>query len=539
MVQIDRTSPWTKADMAAVGMIEPDADDTDRNQCRDWLVYASNARRGQSFLHWEQLRGIGQFLDIALAHLHDAVIDDGADYDPVDAYAVAVTEIQVIFGVRQRQARNLVDQSVAVSESVPRVGELLRDALITPEMFAIAVARTAIVLDADTRAAVDADLAAALRSAGQVSEKVATGIADRVVARHDPDAVRRRREKAKARRNVTARDYEDGLGGLTITADAEEARLAWAAVNALAESVCPADPRPLGVRRSAAATARLRRLPFECGCPDKSTCTAHLDEDALSERQARVVIHAVCQKSTLDGADDEPGYLDGHGVIGADHVREMARRADACVRDLDLDQFGAPEDLAESPILIERTAQPAEPYRPTAALDTLVRGLFPTCTVPGCVRPAWSCELDHVEEYNQVCPASGGPTCLCNIATKCKFHHVQKTSVGAADPAAGFVDDLWIDDDGSIWTAITTPHGITVEAPAPGQWLFPQLEGVKCLHQPHAPPESHVSPESAPAPPLGGGLRAATAYKHAWRRAERARLRRRRDQAAADDPPPF
>ena len=536
MVHVDRSSPWTKVDLAPVGMIEPDAGDSDRTQCRDWLVFASNARRGQSYLHWEQLRGIGQFLDIALANLHDAVVDDGADYDPVDAYVVAQTEIQVVFGVRATQARTLVNQAVAITERVPRVGELLRDGTITSEMFAASVSRTAVVDEAAVIAAVDAELAESLGNAGHISEKITTHIADRIVAKHDPEAVRRRRATAQARKNVTSRDYDDGLAGLTITTDAEEARLAWAAINALVDGCCPNDPRSLRVRRSAAATARLRRIPFECGCEDEVTCTAALDEGSVSDRQARIVIHAVCQKSTLDGDDEEPAFLDGHGVIGADHVRSLVLRPGVTVRELDLDQFSAPADVVESPILVENTAQPADPYRPTAALDAVVRGLFPMCTVTGCERPAWNCELDHVEEYDQFRPASGGPTCLCNIAPKCKLHHIQKTQVGATDPAAGFVDDLWIDDDGTLWTSITTPHGFTAETAAPGQWVFPQLDGVTCLHRPQPPPESHTPQSTSSA---GGGLKAATAYKHAWRRAERDRLRRQRERDAREDPPPF
>ncbi len=541
MVDVDRSSPWARVDLAAVGMIAPDADDCDRTQCRDWLVYASNARRGQSYLHWEQICGVGRFLDIALANLHDAVTDGGADYDPTDAYSVAQTEIQVIFGIRAPQARILVNQAIAITERIPRVGDLLRDGAISPEMFALAVARTAIVDEAATMAAIDTDIADALERAGHISEKSATGIVDRIVAAHDPDAVRRRREKAQARKNVTTRDYEDGLSGLTITTDAEEARLAWAAIDALAEGCCPNDPRSLRMRRSAAATARLRRIPFECGCADATPCTATLDSDAVSDRQARIVIHAVCQKSTLDGDDDQPGFLDGHGVIGAHHARDLAARSDATVRDLDLDQFSAPDDIPETPMLIETgTAQPADPYRPTANLDALVRTVFTTCTIPGCDRPAWNCELDHVDEFNQICPTAGGPTCLCNVAPKCKLHHIQKTAVGATDPIDGFVDDLWIDDEsGTLWTSLTTPHGITVDTAAPGQWMLPQLEGVRCLHQSQPLPESHRSADADLAAPTGGGLKAATAYKHAWRRAERARLRRQREREASEDPPPF
>lgn len=195
------------------------------------------------------------------------------------------------------------------------------------------------------------------------------------------------------------------------------------------------------------------------------------------------------------------------------------------------------------PVFLTDTAQPGDPYRPTAALDVLVRALFGTCTIPGCHQPAWRCELDHCEEYDQVCPASGGPTCLCNVNPKCQRHHLLKTHLGASNPADGWVDEQWIDDDGTVWTAITV-HGMTFETRAPNQWLFPQLTGVRCAHQSQAPPEPGPHVPAGPGNEGGytprGGLRAATAYKHAWRRSERARLRRERARAAeAAGPPPF
>ncbi len=515
-------------------------------------------------MHWEQLRGIGQFLDIALANLHDAVEcaaveSAAAEFDVTDAYTAATTEVQVLFAVPLSQARALVGQAIAASERLPRTAELLREGQLSPDAFAAVVDRTDIVDTVAAMTAVDDDLAAALAAAGHVSTKTAQRIADRTVARHDPDAVRRRRDRAQRRKNVTARDYGDGLGGLHLTADAEETQLSLAAVNALTDGVCPHDPRTRGQRRSAAATARLRGLAFTCACPDPATCTATLSPEQITQRQARIVVHAICQKSTLDGHDDEPGYLDGHGILSAEHARGLAQRPDATVRDLDLDQFGAPDEPPETPILIERTAQPADPYRPTTALDVLVRALFQTCSVPGCDRPAWNCELDHVDEYDHACPATGGPTCLCNLGPTCVLHHQIKTHAGTPDPAEGFLDpssacrrrlrhplrtgdqwiDQWIDDHGTVWTSITTPHGLTVDTPAPGQWMFPQLAGVRCLHQrpttpPPAPPDPNPHHD-----PSRGGLHTATAHKHPWRRAERARLRHQRAHTADSDPPPF
>ena len=581
--------------MTPAGMIPPDPDSSEWDRCHDWLVFASAAHRGQAYLRWQLLRGIGEFLDLTLANLYEQAIAGNTELAPFDAYTVAIAEVQVLFGLRPAHAKALVEQATSATDRIPVTAALLRDCVISPDMFAAVVARTDIIIDPQILKSVDIELAAGLRRAGDLSVAQAERHADRVVARHDADAVRRRREKARTRRNVTVRDYRDGLAGINITATPEEAQLALAAVDALAAGVCGNDPRPIGVRRSDAALARLRGEPFTCACEDKTTCTATLSEQEISGRQARIVIHAVCQKSTIDGVDDEPGYLDGHGVVTADHLREIAERPDATVRDLDLDQFANQDEPIEHPLVFENTAQPADPYRPTSALDALIRGLFMTCTTPGCERPAWNCELDHVEEYpstelragDQFSPESGGPTCICNLNPKCKGCHLRKTHLGTKNPAEGFLDDQWIEhgrgfwSDGTVWTSVTTPHGMTTATAAPGQWLVPQLWGANCVHrrrpEPHSPPDGEPPPgdppqfeptaspggESLPGgPPLpeppvppgespgldrdsgdspsGGGLKAAAAHKRAWRRRERARLaRERRRYEESDGPPPF
>ncbi|WP_298443505.1 HNH endonuclease signature motif containing protein [Gordonia sp. (in: high G+C Gram-positive bacteria)] len=596
---------WAGVDFAPAGMVAPDDTDDEQIQCHDWGVYAESAWRGQAFLYWQQLYAVGQFLDIALAGLDDQVCAGAEQKDLFDPYTVAVEFFGAMFAGNRRDSRALVAMAIAVAERLPRTADLLRQTVISPAMFAKVVDRTDIVDEPAIVATVDQDVANALAKAGHISKKAAERIADRIVDKHDREASRKRRDKAQRRKNVTRRDYTDGLGGITITADAEETRLAYEAVEAMIAGVCPNDPRSKGALRSAAAIARLRGLPFTCACTGKETCTATLSTEEISERQARIIVHAVCRKTTLAGGDDEPGFLDGHGPIGADHVRDLARGPDALVRDLDLSKLLTPhrtlattaetttpdnggahsgdsdgaraapkaeyrpptgdDEDAETgsadtgdqdggaatetsggpvpPTFLTDTAQPGDPYRPTAALDVLIRALFGTCTVPGCDQPAWHCELDHCQEFNQVCPASGGPTCLCNLNPKCKRHHLLKTHLGATNPADGWIDEQWIDHDGTVWTAITV-HGITLETRAENQWLFPDLTAATCAHQAQAPPET--APAGEPAPPRAGactpsgGLRAATAHKHAWRRAERARLRRER--AHADElygPPPF
>ncbi|MFT3661895.1 MAG: DUF222 domain-containing protein [Gordonia sp. (in: high G+C Gram-positive bacteria)] len=686
----DGASPWTQLDLTGVGMTPPDPRTNEETQGRDWLLFAAAAHRGEAFLRWSQLTAVAEFLEITLGRLAD-LIDGGEDQrDLFDPWTVTIEEVAIVFALPAFQAKALAGEAVAATDRLPSTAALLRDGVIDPAVFTTVVDRTDIVDDRETLHTIDHSLARSLSEAGHISVTAASRIADRIVETHDTDAVKRRYEKKNRKKNVTHRDYPDGLGGLHVTADAEETRLAQEAVNVLAAACCPNDPRTIGQRRSAAAIARLRRLPFTCACAAKEACTAELDEQQISQRQAAIVIHAVCQKSTLAGENALPAHLDGHGPIRAAHVRELAQRPDAIVRDLDLDDLhtsldhtipdcdttgrttrerdtsagrdaatgshttrdhsteydntgdgsttehtdtaeehaapgrdnavgddprptvgtipaeghgadaeeaaeGEPEEVATSPssasgtsasatdtglstprrhrlfpehpaapehlttlehlatpgrlMRIDNTSRAADPYRPTATLDALVRALFGTCTLPGCEHPAWSCHLDHIAEFDHRCPASGGPTCLCNLAPKCLKHHLLKTHLGATNPAKGWVDDLWIDpDDGTPRTSITV-HGITVDTRAPNRWLLPQLKHLRCGHHRMPEPENrresgrepnHPSSPDDPRPPAGGGIQAVTAYKHAWRRAARARLRRARAHADRDlGPPPF
>ncbi|MFZ2503772.1 MAG: HNH endonuclease signature motif containing protein, partial [Nocardioides sp.] len=187
--------------------------------------------------------------------------------------------------------------------------------------------------------------------------------------------------------------------------------------------------------------------------------------------------------------------------------------------------------------LISRTSLPSDGYRPTALLEVVARFLWGTCTVPGCEKAAWSCDLDHVDEYDHFQPSHGGPTCLCNLAPKCRFHHLIKTNL------VGYVDDLVLDDQGRYRTVVTIGDGMTAEAVAPNQWLFPELDRLRCQHQVTAGSAACGrtvvgvvgvvgSNESGQVGPYRKLTR--TEVKHAWRRAERAR--NRRDRAAEAQP---
>ncbi|WP_165763321.1 HNH endonuclease signature motif containing protein, partial [Nocardioides sp. PD653-B2] len=64
-------------------------------------------------------------------------------------------------------------------------------------------------------------------------------------------------------------------------------------------------------------------------------------------------------------------------------------------------------------------------HDPTPLLREQVNLTHPTCVYPHCTRPSRSCDNDHIIDYD-----SGGPTCSCNLAPLCRFHHRLKTHGG-------------------------------------------------------------------------------------------------------------
>jgi hypothetical protein len=64
-------------------------------------------------------------------------------------------------------------------------------------------------------------------------------------------------------------------------------------------------------------------------------------------------------------------------------------------------------------------------HDPTPLLREQVMLTHPSCVFMHCTRPSRSCDCDHIIDYR-----SGGPTCSCNLAPLCRFHHRLKTHGG-------------------------------------------------------------------------------------------------------------
>ncbi|MBY6437909.1 DUF222 domain-containing protein, partial [Rhodococcus kroppenstedtii] len=165
-----------------------------------------------------------------------------------------------------------------------------------------------------------------------------------------------------------------------------------------------------------------------------------VDEAAVGEAAAEP------EPDLIDGV----GYVAGLGIISGAHVRDLATDPDAIIRPLG--------DGTDTPL---PATQPADPYRPSAALDTYIRARDRYCTWPGCNTPAWDGDLDHITEYDHTHPERGGKTTATGLGAKCRFHHLLKTF-------GDVVDDQYGDPDhpGRIIRTFTIPEGRTVLGPA-------------------------------------------------------------------------
>jgi hypothetical protein len=207
----------------------------------------------------------------------------------------------------------------------------------------------------------------------------------------DPEGAAKRAEKAKAQADVDMFPGEDDTATLPAHGDAAEVRQMMDLLDEEATAMSRAgDQRPLGVRRFAALFAAV----CNANGSKPGTLSAH--------------VLATIDLTTLLGLTNHPAELSGYGPITADAARRIA--ADATLRRLITDpSSGRPIDLGRK-------------YKPSKLIKDLVIAAQPRCSMIGCSRPAYQCELDHLKEHNR-----GGATNPDNLQPLCKLHHQLKT----------------------------------------------------------------------------------------------------------------
>jgi Domain of unknown function (DUF222) len=372
-----------------------------------------------------------------------------------DTQEAITAEVAAALGITPGLATSYLYYSRTMRTRLRQVGTLLLAGDIDYRTFQTIVYRTELVNDPEVIAAVDAELAIkAARWPGLTRGRLAAQV-DRVVARADCDAVRRRRER-QADREFSIWDGGDGLTevfGRLITTDA---RAVDARLDALAATVCPGDPRTRKQRRADALgtlAAGADRLSCRCGQP---TCPA-----ATNPPPAAVVIHVVADKAALDGSVAAPASMIGlDALIPAELIADLAKSAKLVP-------------------LIHPADAPAESgYTPSQTLSDFVRCRDLTCRFPGCDRPAIDGDIDHT-----IAHGDGGPTHASNLKCLCRLHHLIKTFWGWRDQQLPDATVIWRSPSGQ--TYVTTPGSALIfpTLSAPTATLDPVPVRLRCADQ--------------------------------------------------------
>ncbi|GAA2060649.1 HNH endonuclease signature motif containing protein [Williamsia deligens] len=379
-------------------------------RCEDYLVSVAERDSGQKFS-----------LDELMAGQMDRIagIDPRAEFGP-DGLERATAEVGAVLNVPASKARELITAGDTARYRLVFTAQALAVGRIDLAGFLLICGRTKLVIDPDLIKIVDTHIAQTLFERPPLSRARLVALIDRIVALIDPDALIRRRERVTADRDVTIRPdrFQPGASRVTATLPDIDATAIDARLSAMADAVHTGDPRTRAQRRADALIALAAGVDhLVCGC---DTCTQAGDETDTAPTQpitppvgpARPYLHIVANLSTLLGLDDDPGYLDGRGIIDADTMRRLFADAER--------EFLRRDDPAQA-------AAAASTYVPSKKLAALIRCSELCCTFPGCSAPAWNIDLDHTTPFDHRHPSDGGQTIRDNLKPLCRFHHRIKT----------------------------------------------------------------------------------------------------------------
>jgi hypothetical protein len=451
----------------------------------------------------EALAAIGDLFAYRLSRCSDT--EDWA----VDTEAAVSAEVAAALRMSQGLAASQLRYARAMRERLPKLAEVFKAGDIDQRTFATIVYRTDLIDDRDVLATVDAQLALTVPRWPSMTRGRLAGQIDKIVAKADADAVRRRTER-RSGREVWFADLGDGLSEIHGSLLSPDAHALDKRLNLLAGTVCEHDPRTREQRRAdalAALAAGADRLGCRC---ERDDCTAGKRPAATT-----VVIHVIAEQAATGTPASE---VRADGLIGPELIAELAAGAKLV------------------PLVHPIDAAPEPGYLPSKKLADFVRCRDLTCRWPGCDRPAFDCDIDHTVPY-----ADGGATHASNLKCYCRTHHLVKTFWGWKDQQL---------PDGTV--ILTSPSGQTYVTTPGSALLFPSLcQPTTDLPTTAADPLSDYCGDRTAMMPKRRRTRAqdrahrvATERRHnrqarASRRAQRPNYFGPAPPPGDDDPPPF
>ncbi|HEU4361772.1 MAG TPA: HNH endonuclease signature motif containing protein [Mycobacterium sp.] len=303
-----------------------------------------------------------------------------------DTAAAIAVEIGAALKISRHAAESYLCHARALRRRLPQVGALLTAGELSYGNFKTIVYRTDLITDPDILAKVDATLAARIHRWPGITRGWLAGYVDKIVTQVDQDAVRQRHTD----RELSIFGNSDGVTEVFGRLFTPDAHVLDARLDALANTVCPDDPRTHKQRRADALGALAggaERLACRCGHPDCAAATAVAKP---------VLIHIIAEQATLDGTSQIPGSLIGaDALIPAELIADLAGMVRLHPLHLPI---AAPPESGSPP-------QAGGTPTPSAKLADFIRCRDLTCRFPGCDEPAITCDIDHTRPH-----AQGGPT---------------------------------------------------------------------------------------------------------------------------------
>lgn len=401
--------------------------------------------RGESILISRRMTAIAALLWHRTSEAEGTSSDDPG-YALITGFTRTCAEVSAAMNKSMMAANKIVGQAEALDTRLPEVARLLAEGKADWATVALIITRTNLVDDA-LMPELDRRLADRINNWQCWSRRRVINAVDTAVQNIDPEAAKERRVTADNARYVNVTAQPNGMARLDGALPAYAAAIVDRRLSEMATSVCANDTRTIDQRRADALLAISEGQALVCNC-DRAECPVRIDE---SPGPPRFVINVIATQETLDGSSDQPGHLEGYGVIDADQVRQIA-------------------ESAALRMLSEPTVSDAAAlrYQPSAALERWIRCRDLLCCFPGCDRSAWFADIDHTIPFNHINPGAGGLTVPSNNKCYCRHHHRVKTF---HDGPSGWRDAQL--PDGTV--VLTSPTGRVYRNAPAGAELFPQM----------------------------------------------------------------
>jgi len=362
----------------------------------------------------------------------------------------------------------------AAMTRLPDVAAALAAGWIDPDKARV-FADELIVIDDDVAAAA---IAASLvpRAPGMTTSELRRKLRQKI-ASFDPQAAKRRKEKAEKDARVESWVESDGTGAIAgrgmnlakmIAADQQvDADARWLQANGA--------PGTLDQLRVEVFLTRLCGQPLYTLLPEPSTGTGAGKGTAGTRASAASAstggagtasaadagalggglggsVNLTMPAGTWLGVSDAPGEAGGYGTIDAGTCRDLAaalaaagRRTRWCITLVDRNGWAVAHGCARAgpgPPGTDRAwlasvtittiesgtcshRRESATYRPSASLRHVVKVRSPRCGFPGCRHRSERCDDDHTVPHHK-----GGKTCECNLYPLCRRHHRAKQAQG-------------------------------------------------------------------------------------------------------------